>query len=137
MATIEQKKFGDNQRKLIKNSADALNATVELNLSAMSDKMIEEIKKNMTKLSEKQKYKATNGVNAKGLQKYKAQLREVIADISQESWNNAVKVVGIDEPIKFNEPFDQLPKSVRDRINKTVDLLAGTHVADLEKNIYF
>jgi hypothetical protein len=137
MATREQIKYGNQVRSYIKEASKALQTLTELTLSDMSEKMIDDIMKNKRKLSSSKAYLATDNVKAKGVAAYSKQLKELMAEIVDESWMMVSNYVGIKSPIKFASEFEKLPKSVRDRIKKTSDLLIGSQVADLEKNIFF
>ena len=109
----------------------------EIHLAPMSDKMIAETMKNKNKLPEKKAYQATSGVVPVGVRAYRKDLNELMAEIVQLSWNNVSDFVGVKAPIKFKSEFEKLPKAVRDRIQKTSDLLIGAQVSDLEKKIFF
>ena len=138
MATKEQIKYGSKVRKNMIESKDSLQLLAELNLSKMSERIIKDIMKNKKALADNKAYQATTGIKVIGIAEYKKQLNEALADIVDTTWSMVSDFVGVKPAIKFaKSSFDKLPKSVRDRIKKTNELLIGAQVADLEKAIFF
>lgn len=137
MATKQQIDFGKKQRSLISDSSNATYLTSSLYLAKISDDMIAQITKNKKGLKDNQDYKATNDVKARYVAEYKRELNNVLAESIDASWQNLEDFVGVKSPIKFKSEFEKLPKSVRDRLNKTSSLLIDSQVSDLEKNLFF
>ena len=80
---------------------------------------------------------------------YRARVRDVLALVSSNAIDNARKEVPKAKNVKLTEDwpsiqfaavsviFDRLPKEMRDFINAQCDLLVGTQLGDLERNLKF
>lgn len=131
-------------KKKIKESTIAVRKIMESNLAKIADDIIEKVLRNARKLPQSKRLDSIKDVKASFISDYKKELKTAMAVIALDSVqqakkevpNGAIKFVEAIESIKLGE-FEELDPSIRKRIQSRLDLLVGTQLNDLEKNIFF
>lgn len=130
----------------IKESTVALKAIMQENLSGIAQAMIEQVMNNYAKATPSQQLNATKGVKAKGINFYKEALLNAYAVIAANAIKRAryevpkaskIRLSEINEDALLLGEFDSLPVEVQKRLKAMLDLLTGTQIADLEKQVFF
>lgn len=132
--------------KDIQDAYKIIREVMQDNLYRIADNVISEIRKNFRSLAPAQELKAIKSITNKGLPRYKAELRAVLAVVSSEALKKVrkevpkaskVKLAECDEgAMRFGE-FEALPPKLRQKIQAQSDLLVETQKDDLDKAIAF
>lgn len=134
-----------NINKQIKKSKEEIQSIMQMNLLDISESMIQQIIKNVKKLPRSKVLDSISNIKPMGVNRYKSDLEATLAVISSMAITQArkevpkaskVKLMENEERLLFGE-FERLPRGIRIRIKKTNKLLIGTHIADLQKAIFF
>jgi len=123
-----------NPKKLINTSKIEAKKLMIDNIETIAAAMIKDIIKNYRNSNPSQYYKAVNGVEPKGINKYKNDLKIFFGNLARASINQAKKEVPSN--IKFAE-YEKLPAKVRNRIEMRSNLLIGAQIADIQKQVFF
>lgn len=151
--------------KLLRESEKAVLDVMQSNLAFIGDGLIKKIMAKERGLTNSTKLDAVKGITAPGLNKYKADLLDVLTVIAYETLRHTKKEVPkakfklseinynsihfVENPSakklkgkavknkKIETMWKKLPPNVRRRIKLQQELLAKTQLADLEKAIYF
>lgn len=137
-----------NPKQTIKDAGSALKDLMQDRLAKIADVMVKQIMARARRLPASQRASAIKDISWTGEQEYRSTILETFGDIAFESINNARKEVPKAAKVKLTESldsiklaqqtnFDRLPKQLRDRLQKQAELLVGTQLSDLEKNIFF
>lgn len=105
------------------------------------------LRKKYNSLSGSDKILAAKGLETPGLNSYKAELRQALAEIAAKSIVQARKEVPSKSRVKLYEDFvavrlaegayDALPPNVRKLVDAQSNLIAETQAADIEKQVFF
>lgn len=129
----------------IKNATDVLKEVMKDNLSLIAADIVKKVMRNYKKLIYSMRFNATKDITPMGLLRYKQELLTAMAVISADAVSQARKEVPKAKKVKFEEviesiklgEFENLPASMRIKLQAKADLLINTQLADLEKAIYF
>jgi hypothetical protein len=116
----------------IGSAQDRVRGVMKKHLRTAARGIVDSIIKNFKAMPEAQQIDATNGVSAKGLKAYQAELRQELVDIAFESIESARREVPKAKKAQLAE-FEDLPRSVQKYLQMQSKLLASTTYADLEK----
>lgn len=125
-----------NARRLIRESRIALRELMMVSLSKIASNVIEDVMKNYRNSIPSQQINATKGVATRGMNEYKAELKEALAVIAREAIEDAKKEIPNGKKIKFSE-LDRLAPEVAKRVLNQSELLVGKQLADLKSKIFF
>lgn len=134
-----------NAKKLIKESTKALRELMKNGLNEIAANLINDIMKNYRNAIPSQQVNSTKGVDVRGLNKYKADIKEALAIIARESIDDAKKEIPGGKKIKFSGKensmqfgeLDNLPPEVLKRVLAQSNLLVGKQLDDLKNKIFF
>lgn len=130
----------------IKDATQALKMVMRENLQAISEAMISQVLTNWRNSTESQRFNAIKDVSPTGIQLYKDALLNAYAVIAAESIKKArrevpkkrnVRLAELDEDALQLGEFDSLPIDIQKRLKSMLDLLVGTQISDLEKQVFF
>jgi len=133
-------------RAHIRESAAILKEVFQRELAPMADAMIGQI---MARAKRKKDLTAIKEITWPGEAGYKRKVLEALAMVAADAIKQArsevpkakkVKLAEAIEAIKLDGQttiFEQLPKELRDKLNKQAQLLVGTQLSDLEKTIFY
>lgn len=132
-------------RKHMLAGKSALKTIMQENLSKIAGAMIQQIMARSRKLTPSQLLKAITNVDQPGTTEYKNQIKTALAIIASDAIEQARKEVPKAKKVKLSRgeeffnlsEFDDLPKKIQDRITTETQLLVGTQMGDLEKQIFF
>ncbi len=131
--------------KQIQDGKKEIKLVMQDNLASISESIIKQIVTNYNKAIPSQRINAIKNITPKNTNQYKSDLKATLAVISSLALDQArlevpaakkVKLMENEERLLFGE-FEELPPDIRKRINTSNQLLIGTQIADLEKNIFF
>lgn len=132
-------------RRHIIDSKSILKEIMQRNLGQMAQAMVSQISARLSRSTESTKWQAIVDVDQPGTLGYKQELQEALAVIAQDSVEQVrgelpevrkVKWSQNEEGLKLGE-FDNLPNSMKNRVQKTVQLVIDTQSSDLNKAIAF
>lgn len=132
-------------RKLIRESRDALKELMKKGLARIAENIIQDIMVNYRNSTPSQKINSTKGVAIRGVNLYKADIKEAIAVVARDSIEEAKKEVPLKKAMKFSEwensikfgELDNLPPEVLKRVLLQSNLLIGKQLDDLKNKIFF
>lgn len=132
-------------RKLIRESKVALRDMMKEGLSIIAENIIEDIVRNYRNSTASQKINSTKGVEPRGVNAYKADIKEAIAIIAREAIDQAKKEIPGGKKIKFSDKeksiqfgeLDNLPPEVLKRVLLQSNQLVGKQIDDLKNKIFF
>ena len=134
-----------NARKQIGEGKAQLKAIMKGGIQSLADSLISKVMANLKGLSDAQRIKAIKDIEPSGVGAYKKALLEALAVVAADSLKKArmevpakakLKLAGSPDSIQLGE-FDNLPPSVKKKVQAQAELLVGTQLADLEKAVYF
>ncbi len=129
----------------IKTGKEALKELMQENLAGIAQAMIDQIIGRLKRLTPSQRLVAIKNVDTPGAVAYKSLIQTALGVIAYEAIQAARKEIPKAKDVKLAESdgnillgeWEDLPPSVRKKIQTESDLLVGTQIADLEKNIFF
>ncbi len=135
-------------RSLIKESASILKEVMLVELSSIGDAIIAKIIGRARGLSPSERLRAIKDVPWPGEMAYQQRITEALAEIAFEALQKARKEVPKAERIRLVEELDstqfaattlleKLPRSTQKFIRKQAELLVGTQLQDLQKNLFY
>lgn len=126
-------------KQQIKNSGQALKEIMQHNLANIADAMIAQIIGRLKRATPSTRLDCIKEVKTPGAVAYKSLLQTAMAIISGEAIHQARKEVPKAKKIKLADDWsiDDLPPTIRKKILAESELLVGSQIADLEKNIFF
>lgn len=132
-------------KKQIKTDKEVLKGIMQENLAKVSSGMVDQLMKSYRNLSPSQRVSATKDLSPSGLNAYKQELLQALAEISASALEQARREVPKAKNIKLSEnlkaiklgEFESLPPDIQKRLKAQSDLIVGTQIADLEKNLSF
>jgi SPP1 gp7 family putative phage head morphogenesis protein len=132
-------------KKQITDDKAALKQFMQTNLKNISDSMIQQLMGAYRNSSPANRLGAINKVSPIGQQDYQRQLLGLLSSISTRALEQARREVPKKKDVKLTEKldsirldeFDRLPLDVQKRLKAQSQLLVGTQISDLEKNIFF
>lgn len=137
-------------RSLIIDAALVLRDVMLLELSPLADAMIAKIIGRARGLTRSQRLRAIKEIPWTGEAKYQAKIREILAEIALDGFDEARREMGLGQKFRLGEELDslqlaadtptlldRLPAKTRRWIQKQADLLVGTQLKDLETNLFF
>lgn len=131
-----------NAKQTISANADQLKEVFKTGLSTIGKRLISDLMKAASKLSDANKVSAVRKVDAVGTQSYQKNLRAALMDIAYKGVESARRDVPKAKNVTFKEPSDSdydlyIPQSVQKAVEAQAELLVDTQVADLKKAILF
>lgn len=139
-------------RSLIKESASILEEVMLTELAAIGDAMVTKIIGRARGLTPSERLKAINDIPWPGEMDYQRAITEALAEIALDSISSARAEVPGAKNVKLSEQIEgamtlaasstttvlsQLPAALQRFIKKQAELLVGTQLADLQKNIVY
>lgn len=133
----------------MKEAQVAFRDIMEIELSAIGDAMIEQIIARARRLPPSQRLNAIKEINWPGENDYQRNILELMAEVSLDAIAQARKEVPKAKNVQLFEHLDsiklasqtvlldKLPRSLQDKFRKQAQLLVGTQLADLEKNLFY
>lgn len=130
----------------MKDSGDALKEIVQSHLTVIAENMIDQIRRKFQAAIPSDRINAINGIEPVGVNAYKDEILTAFSIISFDAIEEARKEVPKKKNVKLCDAkvstfklseFDKLPPDIQKKIKQQAKLLVGTHIADLEKNIFF
>lgn len=134
-----------NISRQIKKSTEEIKDIMQLNLATIAESMIDQVIRNAKRLPRSKVLDSTKGVHPTGVNAYKSDLKATLSVVSSEALDQVRKEIPTAKNVKLMEDetrllfgeFEQLPASIRKRIDNANQLLIGTQISDLEKAIFF
>ena len=120
-------------------------ALMQAELKIIGQSIVNQLITKFTKLPYSQSLKAISQVEPKGTLRYKQAMMEFLTEVAGQATLQAASEVKVEfsesekslKLAKQKVRFDKLPKATRDRITIETQLLVGTQLADLEKNLFY
>jgi len=117
------------------------------NLAIIKENYIKQIRSKFNKASASNKIQIANKLDGKGLNDYKSELKEALAEIANKSINDArketpkAKNVKMSEYIRLAAPrggyFQALPPNIKKIVEAQAQLIVNTQDADIQKAVTF
>ena len=146
MTMVEKENYSTmvlNTRKLINNSSDEINETLEKSLKAIGIDMVGQIIKNYKKLSEVNSLQAIDDLKHRGAVDFRKILQQVFVDIAGSALEQVIEevpsTIGLNlktQSIQLRE-FKNLPKHVRLLLKRQLKRISDKSINDLEDALAF
>lgn len=132
-------------KKQIKSDKEILKETMQLQLAGISKNLVDQLMKFYRNNTPSNRINGVKQMSPKGVQEYKKELLNTLAEISASALKQARKEVPKAKNIRLSEKlvsimlgeFESLPADVQKRLKAQSDLIVDTQIADLQKNIAF
>lgn len=138
-------------RSLITDSASILKDVMLVELAPLADAMIAKIIGRARGLTRSQRLRAIKEIPWTGENAYRKKIQEALAEIALDAYDEARKEMGLGRKFALSEELDsiqlaakeipvlmdRLPAKIQRELRKQADLLVGTQLQDLQKNIFF
>lgn len=137
-------------RKAFNASKDDVKEVMQANLKVVLESLKDDLRAAWKKATPSQRPKIVAQVQASGVNKYRAELKELFAEIATDALDEARKQVPSAAKIKLSEQvatmklaapkggyYAALPPNIRSIIDAQSALVAQTQVADIEKVVLF
>ena len=134
-----------NINKDIARSKIEIESVMQKNLALIAESIIRQVMAKAKRLKPSNILKAIKNIKPTGANKYKSDLKAVLAVLSSDALDQARKEIPNAKKVKLMEnehrllfgEFEKLPPDIRKRIETANQLLIGTQIADLEKALFF
>lgn len=138
-------KMSETPKAQIKADKDEIQEVMEENLVQISEKIISQLMSKYKASTEANKLTVIKDIGEPGIAEYKKALLEILAQSASKAIKNARAEVPKARDVKFTEKlesiklaeFEKLPPEVQRMLKARSELLVGTQLADLKKNIFF
>lgn len=125
-----------NVRKQILEAKTAIKELMQENLAVIAENMIDQIIGKAKRLTPSQQLDAIKDIEPRGQAEYKDLLLTALSVISLDAIEKARKEVPAAKKVRLSE-FDRLPPALQRKIKSQSNLLVGTQIGDLSKNLFF